>query len=102
MICEMYQNDLAEAKNFPRKVSAILAVEGAKHEDIDVFEEVKTRKIGSNQKLGFILALLKLGDWNNASKLINKLPEYFAISYPDISDALSSFIHYLIGPLYKK
>ncbi|OTF82328.1 THO complex subunit 2-like protein, partial [Euroglyphus maynei] len=101
-ICEQYQNDLNEAKNFPKKISAILAVEGAKHEDINIFEDVRSQNIDGNQKLGFILALLKLGDWHNAQKLIQMLPENFAISYPDIGDALSRLIHYLIGPLYKR
>lgn len=101
-ICEIYQNDINEAKNFPKKISAILSVEGAKHEDINIFEEVRSQHINGNQKLGFILALLKLGDWPNAQRLMQMLPEYFAISYPDIGDALSQLIHYLIGPLYKR
>ena len=77
-------------------------MEGAKHEDINIFEEVRSQHINGNQKLGFILALLKLGDWPNAQKLIQMLPEHFAISYPDIGDALSQLVHYLIGPLYKR
>ncbi|KPM11917.1 THO complex subunit 2-like protein, partial [Sarcoptes scabiei] len=98
-ICQNYQNDLAEAKNYPRYISSILAVEGTKHEDINVFEQEKIRKIGSNQKLGLILSLLKIGDWLNSSLLINKLPEFYAVSHPEITDALISLVHYLIGPL---
>lgn len=97
----MHQNEISEAKNFNKKMSAILSVEGAKFEDVNIFEEEKLKSIGANQKFGLILSLLKIGDWDNAWKLMSKLPEYFCVSYPPICDALCTLIHYLIDPFYR-
>lgn len=83
-------------------MSAILAVEGAKHEDINIYEDEKYRVVGTNQKLGLILSLLKIGDWSDAYKMIAKLPEYYSVSHPLICDALCSLIHFLIDPFYRK
>lgn len=98
----MYKAEIEEAKKFQRKISEIMSVEGAKHEDIDIYEDERSKTIGSNQKLGLVLSLIRIGDWENASKIINRLPEYFPVSYSSIGIALCNLLHYCIDPLYRR
>lgn len=101
-IVEAYKAEIEEAKKFHRKLSEIMAVEGAKHEDVDIFEEERTKAIGPNQKLGLVLALLRNGDWRNASNIMGRLPEYCTVAYPAIGAALCELISYQIDPLYRR
>lgn len=101
-ICEIHKSEIEEAKKFPRKISEFMAVEGAKHEDIDIYEDERTKTIGSNQKLGLVLSLIRIGDWKNASSIMSRLPEYFTVSYPSIGIALCQLISHLIDPLYRR
>ena len=78
-ICETFKSEIEKAKLFPRKIAEFLSVEGAKQEDINIFEDEKSMTIGSNQKLGLVLSLIRIGDWKNASKIMNRLPEYFTV-----------------------
>jgi len=46
--------------------------------------------------------MLEIGDWNTAQVLIKRFPEYYAIEYPPIGDALCSLINQVIKPVYNQ
>lgn len=55
-----------------------------------------------NQKLGLCEALLEVGDWPNAQKLMARLPEHYAVSQPHIARRLCLLVHTLVEPLYRR
>nr|XP_037284733.1 THO complex subunit 2-like [Rhipicephalus microplus] len=55
-----------------------------------------------NQKLGLCEALLEVGDWLNAQRLMQRLPEHYAVSQPHIARRLCLLVHTLVEPLYSK
>ena len=56
----------------------------------------------SNQKLGVCHALLEMGDWQVASRLMALLPPFLPTWAPYITASLCQMIHLLIEPLYRK
>lgn len=56
----------------------------------------------NNQKLGLAKALLKVGDWESAKDLINRLPEYYVISNEKIVKEMCILIHFAIDKLYRR
>eukprot|EP00899_Mesostigma_viride_P021065 jgi/Mesvir1/28960/Mv17737-RA.1 len=55
---------------------------------------------GENQKLGLLLGMLSLDDWENASQLITRLGSLDPLSHPPVSDAVCRLIEKTITPLY--
>ena len=56
----------------------------------------------SNQKLGVCHALLEMGDWQVASRLMALLPPFLPAWAPYITTSLCQMIHLLMEPLYRK
>nr|CAH8855365.1 unnamed protein product [Trichobilharzia regenti] len=56
----------------------------------------------NNQKLELCSALIRLGDWTNAQRLLDRLPGYWASSYKPLTKDICSLLHCLIEPLYDK
>lgn len=59
-------------------------------------------KIVENQKLSLLLALLDIGEWNHAKYLLDRMPEFYALKYPDVARALCRLIDRTIDDLYQK
>lgn len=93
---------MKEALNFNDKISEFISLDGKKYDDINVYEDEKKRTIGSNKKLRLLLSMVKIGDWKNALLLMNKLPEHYAVSHNQISDAFYLLLHHIIDPLFLK
>ena len=55
-----------------------------------------------NQKFGVCEALLMVGGWDQARSVLERLPQFAAISHPPISKALCKLIHTTIEPLYRR
>ncbi|XP_054160183.1 THO complex subunit 2-like [Oppia nitens] len=101
-ILDDFKNELSEARTFAKKINSILTNPEKQNEDEKNVEEERQKQFLSNQKLGLILALLKVGDWKNAELLIRKLPEYYAVSFETIANQLCDLIHYSIDKIYKQ
>lgn len=46
--------------------------------------------------------MLEIGDWNTAQVLIKRFPEYYAVEYAPIGDALCLLINKIIKPVYNQ
>lgn len=98
-----WQSEIAEAKEYVRKLKIISINKDKEKEDEKQLQDVDTSsdKFASNQKLGLCHALLKIGDWKNAADLMSKLPDKLATSHEPIARALCDLIHKTIEPIYR-
>lgn len=95
-----WEFELNEAHEFVRKLNVIST---NKDKETDVVEEridIYTTKYPTNQKWNLCEALLKVGDWSTAQKLIKKLPEYSVLVHESIACALARLVHLVIEPVY--
>lgn len=56
----------------------------------------------NNQKFGLIEALIRIGDWSHAKKIMDRLPAFSAVSYPPVAQAVCKLLHHSIDQLYQK
>lgn len=56
----------------------------------------------TNQKLCLLEALVNIGDWLHAKKLMDRLPAYSASGYLNVTQALIRLLHYTLEPLYSQ
>lgn len=57
-------------------------------------------KYTTNQKWNLCEALLHVGDWQTAQKLIEKLPKYSVLVRENVALALCDLVHRVIDPVY--
>ena len=100
-ILEDFKTDLSEAKTFAKKINAIISAEKQMEEQMAA-EDDKKRQYVTNQKLGLISALFKVGDWTNAKAMIEQLPEYYAVSFDIIAKQLCDLTHFVIDKIYRQ
>lgn len=96
-----WETEISEAKEFVRKLNIISTNKDKQEEEKEPDQEQLNEKYASNQKFGLCEALLTIGDWENAQKLMEKLPEKCATSYDPIARALCNLIHIIIEPVYR-
>lgn len=96
-----WETELNDAKEFVRKLNIISTNKDKQEDDKEPDQELLSEKYATNQKLGLCEALLTVGDWENAQKLIEKLPEKCATSYDPIARALCNLLHIVIEPVYR-
>lgn len=96
-----WETEIADAKEFVRKLNIISTNKDKQEEDKEPDPEVIFEKFSTNQKFGLCEALLTIGDWENASKLMDKLPEKSATVHEPLAKALCNLIHILIEPVYR-
>ncbi|XP_022086856.1 THO complex subunit 2-like isoform X2 [Acanthaster planci] len=103
-IIQGYKKSITEARQFARKMTIVLLSDREKEEEEAEKEkkENKDDKPPDNQKLGLIEALLRIGDWSHAQKLIDRLPQYCAVAKRPVANALCDLVGALIDPLYKQ
>lgn len=99
-ITENWNNSIAEANEFVRKMNIILTNKEAEPVEVEKYDPEEG--YSNNQKFGLCEALLKVGDWNNASTIINKLPEQCVLVHELIAKALADIVHVSIDRLYSK
>lgn len=102
-IIEYHQRELLEAKQLARKLNVVCVSDKAnENKDKENDNETKINLQDSNQKLGLCKALLKVGDWQHAKAIMDRLPEFFVTSHPATAQAMCALIHSLIEPIYRE
>lgn len=96
-----WESEITEAKEYVRKLNIISTNKDKQEEEKEPDQHLLNEKYTINQKFGLCEALLKVGDWENAQKLMNKLPEKCATSQEPIARALCDLIHITIEPIYR-
>ena len=81
----MADKEMRDAKDFVRKLN-VVSTQG-KNDDEDK-EKDDRDKHENNQKFGLLEALIKVGDWNHAEKILCQLPTYYATAQPGVSKQL--------------
>ncbi|XP_063970178.1 THO complex subunit 2-like [Lytechinus pictus] len=100
-IFKAHKQEIIDARQYARKMSmAVLADKDDK--DDKEKEKEKDEQVIDNQKIGLCEALILIGDWVHAKKLLDKLPEYGTTSNPTVSKALCNLIESILQPLYTK
>jgi len=56
----------------------------------------------NNQKFGLCEALIKIGSWELAKKIMSSIPPFSAVSHKPIAQCLCKLIHFVIAPVYYK
>ena len=74
---------MRDAKDFVRRLN-VVSTQGKDEEK----EKEDEDKHENNQKFGLLEALIKVGDWTHAEKLLCQLPTYYATAQPGISKQL--------------
>ena len=101
-IMQSAEKELVDAKDMVRKMSIVSTSQDKKEDDsADAFHDHEA-VVASNQKFGLLKALLDVGAWTEAEKLITRLPLFYAVSQPSIAKALSNLIHIKMAPVHEK
>ncbi|KAM7540386.1 hypothetical protein Aperf_G00000037924 [Anoplocephala perfoliata] len=58
-------------------------------------------QFANNQKLGLCCALVNLGDWKAAQKILDRFPGHWIGSHLPLNRAICDLVHFLIDPLYE-
>ena len=104
-ITKMADKEMRDAKDFVRKLNVVSTqvgstqhtpvildgcfIPGFKGKNDDDEKEKEDRdKHENNQKFGLLEALIKVGAWNHAEKILCQLPTYYATAQPGISKQL--------------
>ncbi|XP_020805921.1 LOW QUALITY PROTEIN: THO complex subunit 2 [Drosophila serrata] len=100
-----WEQDLADAREMVRKLNLIST--NKKDEDKDPppppsVKKFDEEKYSANQKFGLCEALLKVGDWENAYRIIQKLPEQAVVYQEPIARSIIDLIHFTVEQLYYK
>uniref|UniRef100_A0A1A9YUH8 THO complex subunit 2 n=1 Tax=Glossina morsitans morsitans TaxID=37546 RepID=A0A1A9YUH8_GLOMM len=96
-----WEQDLLEAKEFVRKLNVIVTNKDKEITEPEPEKEYNSEKYYVNQKFGLCEGLLKVGDWDNALKIIKKLPEQCVAVHEPIARALAELIHIAIEHIYR-
>ncbi|XP_068717940.1 THO complex subunit 2-like [Montipora capricornis] len=65
-------------------------------------ENDKPTIVPDNQKFGICEALLVVGAWDHAQTILERLPQFAAVSHPAIASGLCKLIHTTVEPLYRR
>eukprot|EP00090_Calanus_glacialis_P000154 TRINITY_DN1009_c0_g1_i2.p1 TRINITY_DN1009_c0_g1~~TRINITY_DN1009_c0_g1_i2.p1 ORF type:complete len:1411 (-),score=541.96 TRINITY_DN1009_c0_g1_i2:289-4521(-) len=95
-ITKLADKEMRDAKDFVRRLN-VVSTQGKDEEK----EKEDEDKHENNQKFGLLEALIKVGDWTHAEKLLCQLPTYYATAQPGISKQLCKLIHILLDPVYQ-
>ncbi|XP_013100949.2 THO complex subunit 2 [Stomoxys calcitrans] len=96
-----WEQDLADAKEFVRRINVIVTNKDKEPTEPEQEKEYSLDKYFANQKFGLCEGLLKVGDWENALKIIKKLPEQSVVVHEPIARALAELIHISIDHVYR-
>lgn len=91
--------DLEEAKEYVRKLN-IVSTNKDKEPEPEVERDDSEEKYLINQKWNLCEALLFVGDWATAQKVLDKLPRQSVLVNEPVSQALCDLIHRIIEPVY--
>ena len=92
--------ELKEAREAAKRATIISTAEEKPTED-KFTEDEKFSLITNNQKTGLCSAFIQIGNWSEASQLMNFLPENYCVSRPSIARHLSVLIEIGIDEIYR-
>ncbi|XP_017152639.1 THO complex subunit 2 isoform X1 [Drosophila miranda] len=98
--------ELSDAREMVRKLNLIST--NKKEDDKEppppppTVKRFDEEKYNLNQKFGLCEALLKVGDWENAHRIIQKLPEQSVVIQEPIARAIVELIHLSVEHIYYK
>ena len=80
------EKEFNEAKDFVKKMTVVSTTQDSKKDDEngDGILENHESLVATNQKFGLLKALLEVGAWSHAEKVISRLPIYYAVAKPSI------------------
>lgn len=97
-----WQTELNDAQEYVRKLKIISTNKDKQQdEEKEADSVVNHDNHETNQKFGLCEALLKVGNWDDANKLILKLPEKCVTAYEPIAKELCNLISVTIEPIYR-
>lgn len=98
------EKDMKDAKEMVRKMQVVTTNNADKKEEDTSDNNFENHEmlVASNQKFGLVKALLDVGAWSHAEKLIGRLPLNYAVAQPSIARSLSNLIHRKIAPIHEK
>lgn len=94
-----WEAELDDAKEFVRKLN-IVSTNKDKEPEVEVEIDDSEEKYVLNQKWNLCEALLCVGDWTTAQKMLDKLPKQSMLVNEPVSKALCNLIHRIIEPVY--
>ncbi|CAB3360322.1 Hypothetical predicted protein [Cloeon dipterum] len=97
-ICTIWEKEMADAKEFVRKLNIISTKD--KEEPTDEPEPPK-QTVNVNQKFGLCEALCRVGAWTHVQKMFERIPETCLMSQACVASALCELLHLLIEPVYR-
>ncbi|XP_058449396.1 THO complex subunit 2 [Malaya genurostris] len=95
-----WETDVAEAKEFVRKLN-VVSTNKDKEQEPEPERVMTPEKYASNQKWGLCEAVLLIGDWNTAQLLLKKLPDQSVMVNEQTARALCRLLHMIIEPVYR-
>ncbi|CAN8032951.1 unnamed protein product [Ixodes persulcatus] len=101
-LSRQHKKEVAAAKTYARRATVVVVSSDKKDEEKKEEDKDDDLTLEENQKLGLCEALLEVGDWPNAQKLMARLPEHYAVSQPHIARRLCLLVHTLVEPLYRR
>ncbi|XP_050443418.1 THO complex subunit 2 isoform X2 [Adelges cooleyi] len=97
VIQKNWEKDMKSGQDYMKKASSIFLSKAPETESVDNIDEAKLEE---NQKFLLCEAMLEIGDWKTAQVLLKRFPEYYAVEYSPIGDALCNLISQIIDPVY--
>ncbi len=102
-ILKMTEKDVADAKEFVRKMNIVSTSQDSNKKDDDVvILEQDEPSVACNQKFGLLKALIDVGAWEQAEMLISRLPPYCAVAQPQIARSLARLLHVTMAPVHEQ
>ena len=102
------EKEMSEAKEFVRKMTVVSTNQDSNKKDENDEDNAGLTgkdpevKVSVNQKFGLLRALLDVGAWAHAEKLIARLPTYHAVAQLPIAQSLANLIHIKMAPVHEK
>ncbi|XP_077984941.1 THO complex subunit 2-like isoform X2 [Glandiceps talaboti] len=97
---QAHKKNMIAARQYARKMSMVILSDKGDGNQAD--KEDKRDEQTDYQKLGLLEALLRLGDWQHAKHLMDRIPPFTAPRHQSIALAMTQLIHSTIEPLYKR
>ncbi|XP_070391314.1 THO complex subunit 2 isoform X1 [Dermacentor albipictus] len=101
-LAKQHKKEENAALQYAKRSAMVIMSSEKKEEEKKDEDKDDDLTLEENQKLGLCEALLEVGDWLNAQKLMQRLPEHYAVSQPHIARRLCLLVHTLVEPLYSK
>jgi THO complex subunit 2 len=97
-IREHHKKTMMAAGELKKRLS-VVQLGDKKKEDINI-DAMMVQE--GNQKFGLARALVTLGNWETAHEIIERYPQFCAVSDPSMAKAITKRCHQIVEPLFRK